>query len=193
MVADFMTIQELKGQDLRGLKIVFVGDARNNVANSLMVSAVKLGMHFTALAPKKLFPEPGLVKKCQAIAQKTAGSVTLTDNLKTGPADADVIYTDVWVSMGESDWDSRLKLLHDYQVDMAMLKRAKKDVIFLHCLPAFHNDQTEVSQQMGKKYGSKYRGLKTAHSKSAMKFLTRLTRTCLSKPKTVFTQLRRLC
>ncbi|MCK5867577.1 MAG: ornithine carbamoyltransferase [Mycoplasmataceae bacterium] len=156
MIADFMTIQEEKGRELKGKKLVFVGDARNNMGNSLMITSAKLGMHYVALCPAELAPDQKIIDMAEKLAKETGGSVTIETNKEKAVKDADVIYTDVWVSMGETDWDGRLELLHDYQVDMEMLKMAKEDVTFLHCLPAFHDLNTDISREMGAKYGAKY-------------------------------------
>ncbi|WKX02573.1 ornithine carbamoyltransferase [Candidatus Mycoplasma mahonii] len=160
MIADFMTIQEYFGTDLKGKKIVYSGDGRNNMANSLMVSAAKLGMHFVMLSPKELMPAKGLVTKCEKIASETDGKIELSSDWKIATKGAHVIYTDVWVSMGESDWNGRLKSLHKYQVNMDMIKNAHEDVIFLHCLPAFHDTHTTVSYEKAKEYGNKYPNVK---------------------------------
>ena len=159
MIADFMTIQEKFGKDLRGKKFVYVGDGRNNVANSLMVTASKLGLNYVTLSPKELMPESSLVSQCKKFAKESGGSISLESNWKIATKNADVIYTDVWVSMGEDDWTGRLKLLHDYQVNMNMLKNASKDVIFLHCLPAFHDMETQVGAEKAKEYGSKFKNV----------------------------------
>jgi len=156
MIADFMTIQEQKGKNLRGLKLVFVGDARNNMGNSLMITSAKLGVHYVGLCPKELAPDAKLIAQAKEIAKETGGSITIESDIDKAVKDADVIYTDVWVSMGESDWDRRLNLLHKYQVNMVMLKKAKKDVLFLHCLPAFHDLNTTIGKEMGQKYGKKF-------------------------------------
>ena len=156
MIADFMTMQEYKGMELKGLKLVFVGDGRNNVANSLMVTAAKLGMNFTVLAPKKLMPSDSLVKQCKEIAKETGSEIELETSWEKATKNADVIYTDVWVSMGETDWTGRLELLHKYQVNMKMINNAKDDVIFMHCLPSFHGLDTSIGKEMAKKYGKKY-------------------------------------
>lgn len=160
MIADFMTIQEHQGMDLKGKKFVYVGDGRNNVANSLMVTATKLGLDFVMLSPKKLMPDPKLVTLCKGFAKETGGSVTLETDWKKATKGANIIYTDVWVSMGETDWTGRLNLLHDYQVNMKMIKNADKDVIFMHCLPAFHGMDTTIGAEMAKKYGKKYPNVK---------------------------------
>ncbi len=157
ILADFMTIVEHKGY-LKGIKFTYVGDARNNMGNSLMVGCAKMGMHFTALAPKELWPDEALVKECEEICKVTGGTITLTEDVKTGCNDADAIYTDVWVSMGEPKevWEERVKMLAPYQVNMSMLKHAKEDVIFMHCLPAFHDMKTEVGKDIASKLGSDY-------------------------------------
>ncbi|AGJ90786.1 ornithine carbamoyltransferase [Mycoplasma putrefaciens] len=154
VLADFLTIEEYK-DNLKGLKFVFAGDARNNVSNSLMIGCAKMGMHFVAAAPKELWPTQELVAQCKEIAKETGATINLVDDMKVACKDADVIYTDVWVSMGESEevWESRIKLLKPYQVNIDAIKVAKQDVIFMHCLPAFHDLNTEVSQEIYKKFG----------------------------------------
>lgn len=156
MIADFMTIQEQKGKNLKGIKLVFVGDARNNMGNSLMIASAKLGVHYVGLCPKELAPDAKLIAQAKEIAKKTGGSISIESDIDKAVKNADVIYTDVWVSMGETDWDNRLNLLHKYQVNMDMIKKAKKDVIFLHCLPAFHDLNTTIGKEMGQKYGKKF-------------------------------------
>ncbi|WP_026389292.1 ornithine carbamoyltransferase [[Acholeplasma] multilocale] len=154
ILADFLTIQEEKGE-LKGLKFVFAGDARNNMGNSLMVGCAKMGMHFVAAAPKELWPDENLVKECKEIAKETGATITLCDDMKTATKDADVIYTDVWVSMGEPAevWESRIKLLQPFQVNAENVKGAKDDYLFMHCLPAFHDLNTEVAQDINAKFG----------------------------------------
>ncbi len=156
MLADVMTIKEEFG-DLKGRKLVFCGDARNNVGNSLMVVCSKLGMNFTCCAPKQLFPEQKLVEECKKICKNTGGSVTLTEDIMKGTKNADAIYTDVWVSMGEPMelWEKRIKLLKPYQVNSKVMANAKKDAIFLHCLPSFHNTGTTIGKEIFEKYGLK--------------------------------------
>ena len=156
MLADVMTIKEEFGT-LKGRKLVFCGDARNNVGNSLMVVCSKLGMNFTCCAPKELFPEESLVKTCKEICKETGGSVTLTEDIMKGTKDADAIYTDVWVSMGEPMelWEKRIKLLKPYQVNMKVMENAKKNAIFLHCLPSFHNIGTSIGKDIYEKFGLK--------------------------------------
>ena len=154
ILADFLTIREYKG-NLKGIKFAYAGDGRNNMGNSLMVGAAKMGMDFRIVAPKSLFPEEGLVNKAREIAKKTGAKITLTDSVKEGTKDVDVVYTDVWVSMGEPKevWDERIKLLKPYQVNMNMLKNASEDVLFLHCLPAYHDLKTGVGKDINEKYG----------------------------------------
>ncbi|AGT44859.1 ornithine carbamoyltransferase [Treponema pedis] len=154
MLADLLTIEEKFGY-LKGLKFTYMGDARNNVANSLMIACVKMGMHFTACSPKHLFPTEDLVKQAKEIAGETGGSVTLTDDVNAGTKGAHVLYTDIWVSMGEPDsvWEERIKLLKPYQVNKAAMDNADKDAIFLHCLPSFHDLKTTKGQEINKKFG----------------------------------------
>ncbi|MGI0516890.1 ornithine carbamoyltransferase [Treponema denticola] len=154
MLADLLTIEEKFGY-LKGLKFTYMGDARNNVANSLMIACVKMGMHFTACSPKHLFPTEDLVAEAKKIAAQTGGSVTLTENVNEGTKGAHVLYTDIWVSMGEPDsvWEERIKLLKPYQVNKAAMDNADKDAIFLHCLPSFHDLKTTKGQEINKKFG----------------------------------------
>ncbi len=154
MLADVMTIKEEFG-DIKGRKLVFCGDARNNVGNSLMVISAKLGMHFACCAPRDLFPEDWLVQECLKICEQTGGTITLTENIMEGTKDADAIYTDVWVSMGEPVelWEQRINLLRPYQVNMAVMNNAKPNAIFLHCLPSFHNTGTTIGKEIYEKYG----------------------------------------
>ncbi|MBC3888175.1 ornithine carbamoyltransferase [Acetobacterium paludosum] len=154
ILADMLTVQENFGE-LKGRRLVFVGDARNNMGNSLMIGCAKLGMHFVAVAPEVLFPEQGLVEEMRTLCKTTGGSITLSTDIKAGVKGADVIYTDVWVSMGEeAQMAERIKLLSPYQVNMEMIKATENDkVIFLHCLPAFHDLETTVSQEVKEKFG----------------------------------------
>ena len=154
MLADLLTIEEKFGY-LKGLKFTYMGDARNNVANSLMIACVKMGMHFTACSPKHLFPTEDLVAEAKKIAAQTGGSVTLTENVNEGTKGAHVLYTDIWVSMGDPDsvWEERIKLLKPYQVNKAAMDNADKDAIFLHCLPSFHDLKTTKGQEIHKKFG----------------------------------------
>ncbi len=156
MLADVMTIQEEFGS-LEGRKLVFCGDARNNVANSLMVVSAKLGMHFACCAPKNLWPEETLVAECRKIAEQTGATITMTEDIMEGTKDADAIYTDVWVSMGEKMelWQERINLLKPYQVTMAVMNNAKEHAIFLHCLPSFHNNETTIGKEIEEKFGIK--------------------------------------
>ena len=154
MIADLLTIEEQFGH-LKGLKFTYFGDARNNMGNSLMVACAKMGMHFTACAPKALFPHDDLVKQAKEIAAETGGSVTLTEDTHEGSKGAHVLYTDIWVSMGEPDsvWEERIKLLRPYQVNMKLFEHASPDAIFLHCLPSFHDLNTTKGQEINKKFG----------------------------------------
>ncbi|MBQ8994954.1 MAG: ornithine carbamoyltransferase [Oscillospiraceae bacterium] len=154
MLADILTIREEFG-DIRGRKLTFFGDARNNVANSLMVVCAKLGMKFCACAPKELFPKAELVEKCRAVAAETGGEVVLTESVDEGAKDCDVVYTDIWVSMGEPAelWDERIKLLLRYQVNKELMSKAKDTAIFLHCLPSFHDRETVLGEEIYQKYG----------------------------------------
>ncbi len=154
MIADLLTIEEKLGR-LKGVNFVYMGDARNNMGNSLMVACAKMGMNFTACAPKELFPAEDLVEACRKIAEENECTITLTEDVKAGTKNADVIYTDVWVSMGEPEevWDSRLKLLKPYQVNSSVMANANKEAIFMHCLPAYHDHETKVGKTVGEKYG----------------------------------------
>ncbi|WP_160688238.1 ornithine carbamoyltransferase [Clostridium sp. C2-6-12] len=153
MIADLLTIEEKLGR-LKGINFVYMGDARNNMGNSLMVACAKMGMNFTACAPKELFPAEELVEKCMEIAKESGATITLTEDVKAGTKNADVIYTDVWVSMGEPDevWESRLKLLLPYQVNKEVMDNANKEAIFMHCLPAYHDLKTKVGKEVGEKF-----------------------------------------
>lgn len=148
VLADFLTVQENFGR-LRGIVFAYVGDGRNNMANSLMIGAAKMGMDFRIVAPKSLWPDQDLVTSCQEVARTTGALLTVTDQVAEGVNQADVIYTDVWASMGEeSQLQSRIALLKPYQVNGAMMAHTrKKETIFLHCLPAFHNGETETSAE----------------------------------------------
>lgn len=156
ILADFLTVSEHVNKPFKGLKFVYVGDARNNMGNSLMIGAAKMGMHFVALAPKSLFPNEKLVEEMRALAKETGGSITLTEDKKDVEG-ADVIYTDVWVSMGEEDqFAERIKLLEPYRVDMDLIRMTKNDdVKFLHCLPSFHDLETSVGKEIFDKFGIK--------------------------------------
>ena len=154
MLADIMTVQEEFG-DVRGRKLTFFGDARNNVANSLMVVCAKLGMHFCACGPKELMPKQELIDKCEAIAKDTHAVLEFTDDVKVGAKDADVLYTDIWLSMGEPEelWAQRIELLRPYQVNKEVMAAAKPTAIFLHCLPSFHDRHTTIGENIYQKYG----------------------------------------
>ena len=154
MIADMMTIKEHFGK-LSGIKFVYMGDARYNMGNSLMVTCAKLGMDFVACTNKKYFPEAVLVEECEKIAKETGATITLTEDVAAGCKDADVIYTDVWVSMGEPDevWEERIKELSPYQVNAKAFSYAKPGAKFMHCLPAFHDLKTTIGQEIYKKFG----------------------------------------
>jgi ornithine carbamoyltransferase len=162
VLADVLTIYEAHGR-LQGITLTYVGDARNNVANSLMVGAAKMGLHFRALAPKQLWPDAELTAKCREVAKSSGATIEFFENIDQGIKGADVIYTDVWVSMGEpkETWAKRIELLHDYQVNASMMKKAGPQAIFLHCLPAFHGLDTEVGAQIGVQFGSSYPNVKS--------------------------------
>ena len=154
MLADLLTMEEKFGT-LKGLRFTYMGDARNNMGNSLMVACAKMGLHFTACAPKELFPAEDLVETCRELARESGGSVTLTEDVQAGTAGADVIYTDIWVSMGEPAevWSSRIRLLKPYQVNSAVMANAKPTAIFMHCLPSFHDTKTTIGKQIAEQYG----------------------------------------
>ncbi|MEF2799521.1 MAG: ornithine carbamoyltransferase [Christensenellales bacterium] len=154
MLADLLTIEEKLGR-LKGVNFTYMGDARNNMGNSLMVACAKMGLNFTACAPKALFPAQELVDTCRAIAAENGCTVTLTEDVKEGTANADVIYTDIWVSMGEPEgvWAERISLLTPYQVNAAAMRNAKDTAIFMHCLPSFHDTRTTIGADIAKKFG----------------------------------------
>ena len=154
MLADLLTMEEKFGS-LKGLRFTYMGDARNNMGNSLMVACAKMGIHFTACAPKELFPAPELVEKAKAVAVENHCTVRLTEDVDEGTKDANVIYTDIWVSMGEPDevWETRIKLLKPYQVNAAAMKNAAPDAIFMHCLPSFHDTKTTIGAEIARKFG----------------------------------------
>jgi len=156
ILADFLTIMEHFDKPLNQIKFVYAGDGRNNMANALMIGAAKMGMDFRIVSPKSLFPTEELVAKCEEVANATGAKITLTDSVDEGVKDADVIYTDVWVSMGEAAevWAQRIELLRPYQVNMEMLnKTGNKNVKFMHCLPAFHDLKTAVGKDIYEKFG----------------------------------------
>ena len=154
MIADMLTVREHFGR-LAGLKLTFFGDARNNVANSLMVACAKLGMHFCACGPQENMPEEKLVETCRQVAAQTGGSVTLTDSVAEGAANANVVYTDIWVSMGEAEelWEERIRLLSPYQVNADVMEQASDDAIFMHCLPSFHDTKTTIGADIAEHFG----------------------------------------
>ncbi len=154
ILADMLTIRERFGV-LKGLKFVYMGDARYNMGNSLMVGCAKLGLHFVACAPEKYFPNAELLETCKAIAAENGGSITLESDVQKAVAGANVIYTDVWVSMGEPDavWAERIADLTPYQVNASVMKMAAENAVFMHCLPAFHDLNTTVGKQIYEKFG----------------------------------------
>lgn len=156
MLADMLTIREHLGH-LEGIKLVYMGDARYNMGNSLMIACAKLGMHFVACAPEKYFPNAQLVAECKEYAKESGATITLTEDVIEGTKGADVIYTDVWVSMGEPDevWEERIRELTPYKVTAQVMKNAGPQAIFLHCLPAFHDWNTKISKEMGERFGIK--------------------------------------
>lgn len=156
VLADLLTIKEHFKKPFKDVAFSYVGDGRNNVANALMIGAAKMGMDFRVVSPKELFPNDGLLSKCKKIAEETGASITITDDIGSGVLNADVIYTDVWVSMGESDevWENRINMLKPYQVNIDMIRAAKNDnVKFMHCLPAFHDVNTKIGKEIFEKFG----------------------------------------
>ena len=153
ILADFLTIKEHFGK-LAGLKFAYMGDARYKMGNSLMIGCAKMGLHFVACAPKAYWPAPELVEKCKAIAAETGATITLSDDTDA-VKDADVVYTDVWVSMGEpvEVWAERIEALAPYQVNTELMAKAKPTAVFMHCLPAYHDHKTAVGKEMGEKFG----------------------------------------
>ena len=154
ILADFLTIQEKLG-DLSKVKMVYMGDARYNMGNSLMVGCAKMGMHFVACAPHQYFPDPQLISTCQEIAKSTGAVLEFIESPSEAVAHANVIYTDVWVSMGEpmEVWEQRIHDLSDYQVNQKLMEQAEAGCIFMHCLPAFHDWKTSVGKMVGQKFG----------------------------------------
>ncbi|MCI9318100.1 MAG: ornithine carbamoyltransferase [Oscillospiraceae bacterium] len=154
MLADLLTMEEKFGS-LKGLRFTYMGDARNNMGNSLMIACAKMGIHFTACAPKELFPAPELVEAAKAIAAENHCTVRLTEDVDEGTRGANVIYTDIWVSMGEPDevWETRIKLLKPYQVNAAVMENADPEAIFMHCLPSFHDTKTTIGAEIAEKFG----------------------------------------
>ena len=154
MLADLLTIREHFGK-LKGIKLVYMGDARYNMGNSLMIACAKMGLDFTACAPEKYFPNAELVARCQEYAKASGSTITLTEDVMEGTRDADVIYTDVWVSMGEPDsvWTERIQDLTPYKVTKAVMENAGEKAIFLHCLPSFHDLKTKIGKEMSERFG----------------------------------------
>lgn len=154
MLADVMTIEEHFGH-LEGINMVFMGDARNNVGNSLMVVSAKMGINFTVCAPKELWPNEELINECREIASLNGSFINLTEDVMEGTKNADVLYTDVWVSMGEDDsvWENRIKLLRPYQINKEVISNANERAIFLHCLPSFHDLNTKIGKDIYDKFG----------------------------------------
>ena len=154
MLADLLTIREHFGK-LKGIKLVYMGDARYNMGNSLMIACAKMGMHFVACTTAKYFPSQELVDVCRGYAAESGATITLTEDAMEGTKDADVIYTDVWVSMGEPDevWEERIKELSPYKVTKEIMGNAGEGAIFLHCLPAFHDLKTKIGKEMGERFG----------------------------------------
>ena len=154
MLADLLTVRENFGR-IRGIRLSFYGDCRYNMANSWMVAGAKCGMHITLCAAPAFFPDAGLVEQCRAIADETGGSITLESDAKAGARDADVIYTDVWVSMGEpvEAWEERIGQMKPYQVTEDLMALASKDAIFMHCLPSFHDLGTSIGREIHEKFG----------------------------------------
>ncbi len=153
ILADFMTIKEHFGK-LKGIKLVYMGDARYNMGNSLMVGAAKMGMEFVACAPKKYFPDNSLIEQCQTIASETGATLSFLEDVSEATKNADVIYTDVWVSMGEpiEVWEERINELSPYQVNSNVMENAGQNAVFMHCLPAFHDLNTTIGKEMGEQF-----------------------------------------
>lgn len=154
MLADLLTIREKFGV-LKGIKLVYMGDARYNMGNSLMIACAKMGMDFVACAPKEYFPNRELVAQCEEYAKESGATITLTEDVMAGTKDADVLYTDVWVSMGEPDevWEERIAALTPYQINQKAMDNAKDTAVFMHCLPAFHDLKTTIGKTIYEKYG----------------------------------------
>ena len=154
VLADLLTVRERFGR-LKGVRLVYMGDARFNMGNSLMVGCAKMGMQFTACAPQAYFPAPELVAECEAVAAGTGASLRFCKDPAEAARDADVIYTDVWVSMGEPDevWESRIRELLPYQVNAALMRQASPGAVFMHCLPAFHDRKTTIGREVGERFG----------------------------------------
>jgi ornithine carbamoyltransferase len=154
ILADLLTIEENFGR-LKGINFTYLGDARNNMGNSLMVGCAKMGLNFTSCAPKELFPDQQLIDTCQKIAAENGSTICLTEDVMEGTKDADVLYTDVWVSMGEPDdvWEKRISMLKNFQVSQKLMDNAAKNAIFMHCLPSFHDTNTTIGKDVFEKFG----------------------------------------
>lgn len=154
MLADLLTIREQFGR-LKGIKLVYMGDARYNMGNSLMIACAKMGLDFVACAPEKYFPSDELRAQCEKYAEASGATITLTEDVMEGTKDADVLYTDVWVSMGEPDevWEERIQALSPYQINKKVMDNAKDTAVFMHCLPAFHDLKTGIGKEIYEKYG----------------------------------------
>ena len=154
VLADFMTIYENFGR-IKGINFTYFGDARNNMGNSLMIMCAKMGVNFTCCAPKQLWPNEELINIAKAIAEEEDCTITFTENVEEGATNKDVIYTDVWVSMGEDDsvWEERIKLLSPYKVTSEIMNMANEKAIFMHCLPSFHNTDTKIGKEISEKFG----------------------------------------
>ena len=155
IIADMLTLEENFPEGIKGKKLVFMGDAENNVANSLMVVCAKLGLHFVACGPKERMPKADLVATCRELARESGGSVTLTSSVEEACTGADVVYTDIWVSMGEPAelWEERIKLLSPYQVNSRVIDLMAPTGIFMHCLPAFHDTETTIGAEIAERFG----------------------------------------
>ncbi len=154
ILADFLTIKEHFGK-LKGIRLAYLGDARYNMGNSLMIGCAKMGMHFVACAPKKYFPDSALVTLCQEYAKESGATITFTEDVMEGTKGSDVLYTDVWVSMGEpiQVWEERIRELSPYQINKTVMENAGEQAVLMHCLPAFHDLKTTIGKEMGEKFG----------------------------------------
>lgn len=156
VLADFLTIKEHVNKPLEDISLVYIGDGRNNVANALMIGAAKMGMDFRIVSPERLFPKEELVNRCKEVTKESGGKITITSDIDSGVKGADILYTDVWVSMGEAEevWKERLEILKPYKIDMDTIKKTNnKKVRFMHCLPAFHDLDTAIGREIYEKYG----------------------------------------
>ena len=154
VLADLMTVEEKFGK-LKGINFTFMGDARNNMGNSLMIGCAKMGLNFTACAPESLWPKADLIAEAKKIASESGCTLFFTEDVHRAAQNADVLYTDVWVSMGEPDdvWETRIKLLQKYQINKAVMSEAGKQAIFMHCLPSFHDTKTSTGADIARKFG----------------------------------------